>query len=51
MGTNSGAEAGQLLGAEVVTEPAVVVEHARWLDAAFHGAVPYRDFVKENPAR
>ena len=44
-------EDGRLLGAEVVTDPAVVVEHARWLDAAHHRSVPYRDFVKENPPR
>ncbi|MGK4579805.1 DUF6879 family protein [Kitasatospora sp. HPMI-4] len=42
---------GQLLGAEIVTDPAVVVEHARWLDAAFHHARPYREFVKEHPPR
>ncbi|MEU6233686.1 DUF6879 family protein [Kitasatospora sp. NPDC047058] len=44
------ADAGQLLGAEI-TDPAVVVEHARWLDAAFHHAQPYQQFVKEHPPR
>ncbi|MBO1417817.1 DUF6879 family protein [Streptomyces sp. FH025] len=44
-------DAGQMLGAEIVTDPAVVVEHARWLDAAFHHARRYEDFVKEHPPR
>ncbi|AUY50265.1 hypothetical protein EH183_16465 [Streptomyces sp. CB01881] len=44
-------DAGELLGAEIVTDPVVVVEHARWLDAAFHHAQPYRSFVKEHPPR
>lgn len=41
----------QLLGAEIITDPAVVVEHARWLDAAFQHAVAYEEFVKEHPPR
>ncbi|MFJ2580605.1 DUF6879 family protein [Kitasatospora aureofaciens] len=44
-------DAGQLLGAEIITDPAIVVEHARWLDAAFHHAQPYREFVQEHPPR
>ncbi|WP_185992856.1 DUF6879 family protein [Streptomyces sp. 130] len=42
---------GHLLGAEIITDPAVVVEHARWLDAAFHHAQPFSEFVKEHPPR
>ncbi|MGW3183618.1 DUF6879 family protein [Kitasatospora sp. NPDC001119] len=44
-------DAGTMLGAEIVTDPAVVVEHARWLDAAFHHARRYEEFVKEHPPR
>ncbi|MFB4194726.1 DUF6879 family protein [Streptomyces carpaticus] len=42
---------GQLLGAELITEPAVVIEHARWLDSAFQHAIAYEEFVKEHPPR
>ena len=41
----------RLLGAQVVTEPAVVAQHVRWFDAAFALATPYADYLSWNPAR
>lgn len=41
----------RLLGAQIVTEPAVVRQHARWLDRAEAHATPYRDYLAAAPAR
>ncbi len=41
----------RLLGAQLVTEPAVVHQHARWLDVATAHATPYRDYLGAAPAR
>ncbi|WP_326829406.1 DUF6879 family protein [Parafrankia elaeagni] len=35
------------LGAEVITDPAVVVQHCHWRDAAWHRAVRRDDFAAE----
>jgi hypothetical protein len=40
------AEDDGLLGAEQVTDPAAIVQAGAWRDAAWHHAIPYRDFVK-----
>jgi hypothetical protein len=36
----------ELLGAEPVLDPATVVRHCFWRDAAWHHAVPYSEFVE-----
>jgi hypothetical protein len=36
----------ELLGAEPITDPATVVQHGYWQDAAWHHAVLYREFVE-----
>ena len=36
----------QLLGAEQVTDPATIVQHARWRDAAWHRALRRDEFIK-----
>ncbi len=41
----------RLLGAQVVTEPAVVTQHQQWFDAAFSVATPYAAYVAEDPSR
>ena len=33
------------LGAEEITDPATILRHAYWRDAAWHHAVPHADFV------
>ena len=38
---------GHFLGAELVDEPATVVRHCYWRDAALHYAVPYQRYVAE----
>jgi len=35
-----------LLGAELITAPALVVRHARWRDAAWNNAVPVREYAR-----
>jgi hypothetical protein len=35
----------RLLGAEIITEPEVVVRHCYWRDAAWHGAVPHDEYA------
>jgi hypothetical protein len=37
---------GQFLHAERIDDPAQVVTHAYWRDAALHNAVPYTDYVR-----
>lgn len=44
-------EVGRRVRTEVITDPAVVIEHARWLDVAFQHATAYEKFVKEHPPR
>ncbi|WP_053208199.1 DUF6879 family protein [Jiangella muralis] len=34
----------RLLGVEVVVDPAVVVERCKWRDAAWHHAIPWRQY-------
>jgi hypothetical protein len=41
----------RLLGAQVVTEPAVVRQHVAWLDLAVVHATPYHDFLAADPTR
>jgi hypothetical protein len=36
---------GRFLSAELVDDPAVIVEHGYWRDKALHLAVPYADYV------
>ncbi|SRR6266516_2199565 len=36
----------ELLGAEPIEDPATVIQHCFWRDAAWHYAVPYREFLK-----
>ncbi len=38
---------GHFLGAELVDEPATVVRHCYWRDAAVHYAVPYQRYIAE----
>ncbi|MGW0982263.1 DUF6879 family protein [Streptomyces xiamenensis] len=44
-------EEGRRVRTEVITDPALVIEHARWLDVAFQHATAYEKFVKEHPPR
>jgi hypothetical protein len=37
---------GHFLGGEVITDPATVVQHAYWRDAAWHRAVRRDDFAR-----
>lgn len=41
----------RLLGAQVITAPAVVRQHAQWLDLAESHATPYRDYLADDPTR
>jgi hypothetical protein len=41
----------RMLGAQVVTEPAVVRQHARWREIASAEATPYARYLAENPTR
>jgi hypothetical protein len=41
----------RMLGVQLVTAPAVVRQHARWLDTAEAAAVPYRIYVAEDSLR
>lgn len=41
----------ELVGAEPVEDPAAVVQHGFWRDAAWHHAVPYREFVEATGVR
>ena len=36
----------ELLGAEPVEDPATIIQHGIWRDAAWQHAVPYREFVR-----
>jgi len=36
----------ELLGAEPVEDPATIIQHGIWRDAAWQRAVPYREFVR-----
>jgi hypothetical protein len=38
-----------LLGAELVEDPAVIVEHNRWRDLAWHDAIPYTTYLEAHP--
>ena len=42
---------GRPLGALVVTDPAVVAQHAWWLDRAWSEATPYAAYLAEDPNR
>ena len=42
-------DADDLLGGYVVTAPAVVRQHGRWLDAAWQAATPYAAFLTARP--
>ena len=41
----------RMLGAQVITEAAVVTQHQQWFDAAFSIATPYAAYVAEDPSR
>jgi len=41
----------RLLGAQISTEPAVVGQHARWLDLAEAHAMPYHEYRTSDPTR
>lgn len=41
----------RLLGAQIVTEPTVIRQHARWLDLAETHATLYRDYLAIDPSR
>jgi len=41
----------RLLGTQIITESAVVRQHARWLDLAEAHATPYRDYLAADPTR
>ncbi len=36
----------RFLGGEVITDPSVIVQHNYWRDAAWHHAVPRREFCR-----
>ncbi len=36
----------ELLGAEPVDDPATIIQHGFWRDAAWHHAIPHREFVR-----
>jgi len=42
---------GRFLGAQVVTEPDVVQQHAHWVDLALQHAIPYQRYLAEGPTR
>jgi Family of unknown function (DUF6879) len=39
-------EEGRFLYTELVPDPAEVVRHAHWRDAALHRAIPYQQYVR-----
>jgi hypothetical protein len=41
----------RLLGAQIVTKPTVVRQHAAWLDLAFANATPFQEFLAAGPSR
>jgi hypothetical protein len=41
----------RFLGGEVIDDPAVIVQHNYWRDAAWHQAVPRDDFATEQNLR
>jgi len=42
------ADDGSFLCAEQVDDPALIVQHARWRDAALHHAIPYHDYMRRS---
>ena len=42
---------GRPLGHDLVTDPAIVARHSRWLERAFAEATPWVDYVAEDPTR
>jgi hypothetical protein len=42
---------GRPLGALVITEPDAVAQHALWLERAWAAAIPYADYLAEDPGR
>jgi hypothetical protein len=43
--------AGRFLGAQVVTEPGILQQHARWITRALEQATPYQHYLAEDPTR
>jgi hypothetical protein len=41
----------RLLGAQLITEPTVVRQHAAWLALAFANSTPYQEFLAAGPGR
>lgn len=41
----------RMLGAQVITEPAVVAQHGRWFDTAFMHATPSTEYLASDPGR
>jgi len=39
---------GSFLCAEQVDDPALIVRHSRWRDAALHHAIPYQDYMRRS---
>ena len=39
---------GRLLGAELIDDPADIVQHNWWRDVALHQAIPYREYVRRH---
>jgi hypothetical protein len=39
------------IGADMITEPALVAQHEAWAKLALDHATPYRDYVAEDPTR
>jgi hypothetical protein len=37
---------GRFLYAELVSDPAEIIRHAYWRDAALHHAIPYQQYVR-----
>jgi hypothetical protein len=42
---------GRWLGADLVTEPAIVERHERWMDVAVARATPYAEYLAADPTR
>jgi hypothetical protein len=40
---------GRFVYIELVADPAEVVRHAHWRDAALHQAIPYREYMQCSP--
>jgi hypothetical protein len=39
------------LGADLITDPAIVAKHERWMDVAIQHAAPYVEYLAANPSR